>query len=82
MKSALLSAAILLVAGTSFAAGELKASKVVACQEFTTAKLADGTYVGVCQREGKKPRFLTSFTIAKVSNPSTRAVESVLVGFP
>lgn len=87
MKKLLVIAALVLTAGTAFAAGADKAAKVVACQNFTIAKLDNGATMGVCSgsaegmgRKGKKPRFLTSYTVAKVADPSG-ALVSVLVGF-
>lgn len=83
MKKALMIAALVLTAGTAYAAGE-RSPKVVACQVFDELKSASGATMGLCAstKEGGKPRVLRSYVVTRVLNPATGKAESVLVGFP
>ncbi len=77
----LLCAALLFVAGSAVAA-EAREARPVACLDYSIAKLSDGSTVGMCAGKGKRPKLLRGYTVAKVVNPETGAIASVLVGFP
>lgn len=56
--------------------------KPVTCQNYSIAKLDDGSTIGMCQgKPGKKPRILSTYTITTVKDPSGAQVK-VLVGYP
>lgn len=81
MKKVLMTIGVLLVAGGAYAAGEREA-RPVACMNYSVAKLADGSEVGMCQSAKGKPRLVRSFVVAKVKQPETGSYANVLVGFP
>lgn len=81
MKKVLMIAALILTAGSAYAAGE-RVARPVACLNYSIAKLADGSEVGMCQSAKGKPRLVRSFVVTKVKNPETGAADSILVGFP
>lgn len=83
MKKLLVIAALVLTAGSAFAAGE-RSAKVVACQVFDELKSASGAAMGVCasSKEGGKPRVLRSYVVTKVLNPTTGKADPVMVGYP
>lgn len=83
MKRVLTIAALILTAGTAFAAGEAKAPKVTACQNFDEFRDANGVTMGVCgaKKPGGKVTYLRSYIVTKVINPATEKPEAILVGF-
>lgn len=83
MRKVLMIAALILTAGTAFAAGEIREAKPIACAHFDEFKGATGSTMGVCapSKEGGKPRVLRSYVVTKLVNPSTGKPESVMVGF-
>lgn len=82
-KNIKLIAALTLVAGTALAAGEAKAPKVVACQNFNEFHDSNGVTMGVCgaTKPGGKPRFLRSYVVTKVIDPTTEKPVALMVGF-
>lgn len=83
MKKVLITALVLLTASTAFAAGQLKAPKVLACQNFNEFHDKNGVAIGMCgaTKPGGKVRILGSYAIVKVVNPATDKAELVMVGF-
>jgi hypothetical protein len=76
-------AAIALTATAYAYSAEQKEARPVACLDYSIAKLADGSSIGMCEgRKGKKPRLMRSFAVTKVTNPDTGAAATLLVGFP
>lgn len=84
MKKVLVFAALILTAGAAFAAGEVRAAKVVACENFNEFRDVNGVTMGVCGASSPngKPRVLRSYVVAKVVNPSTDKTARVMVGYP
>jgi len=77
-----IAAALVLATGTAFAA-EAREARPVACADYSIAKTADGSTIGMCAgRKGKKPRLMRSFAMAKVVDPDTGASTNLLVGYP
>jgi len=83
MRKVLTIAALILTAGTAFAAGEAKEAKPVACLNFNEFKDANGVTMGVCgaTKPGGKVRVLRSYVVARVVDPSTDKTVSVMAGF-
>lgn len=82
MSKALTIAALVLFAGTAYAA-EVREARPVACLDYSVAKLPDGSSVAMCVgKKGKKPRLLRSFAMAKVTDPDTGVSVPMIVGFP
>lgn len=83
MRKLLTIAALIMTAGTAFAAGEAKAPKVVACQNFNEFHDANGVTMGVCgaTKPGGKVRILRSYVVTKVTDPSTEKPVPLMVGF-
>lgn len=76
-------AALILTAGTAFAAGEAKEAKPVACANFNEFHDANGVTLGVCgaTKPGGKSRVLRSYVVARVVNPATDKPEPIMVGW-
>lgn len=82
-KSITFAVALVLTAGTAFAAGEAKEAKPVACLHFNEFKDANGVTMGVCgaSKPGGKVRVLRSYVVTRVVDPTTDKPVAVLVGF-
>lgn len=83
MNRFLIAAALVFATGAAYAAGEIKAPKLASCSNFNVFKGDNGVTMGVCgpTKQGGKPKFLRSFVVVKVVDPSTNAATPVMVGF-
>ena len=73
-----------LLALSSVASAEEKAIRPVSCSNFTEATTTDGAKVGICGATSPKgkARFLRSYQIVSVVDPSTDKPVRVMVGLP
>jgi hypothetical protein len=83
MKLIKLVLAVLLCSTVAYAAGEARAPKPFACQDFTTARTPGGAEIGFCapSKPDGKPTLLRSFSVATVTDPATSKPVRVMVGF-
>lgn len=83
MNKLLIVAALVLTAGTAFAASEAKPAKLVTCEQFSLLKTDQGPTIGMCQpsKPGGKPRYLRSYVVVKVVNPATELPVTAMVGY-